>query len=80
MKKDIKWECGDKEQKALDKLRRKLCSTPVWTYLKPGRQLLVDTEVLKYVYSGFVSQQDEDKKVVTYSLSFEDNDASRMQL
>jgi len=41
-KKDVMWEWGDKEQGAFDELGRKLCSTPVLTYFKPGRPLLVD--------------------------------------
>jgi len=61
-KKDVKWEWGDKEQAAFDKLRQKLCSTPVLTYFKPGRPLLVETDGSKYVCSGILSQHDEDRK------------------
>jgi len=61
-KKDVKWEWGDKEQAAFDKLAQKLCSTPVLTYFKPGRPLLVETDALKYVCSGILSQHDEDGK------------------
>ena len=61
-KKDVKWEWGDKEQAAFDELRQKLCSTPVLTYFKPGRPLLVETDASKYVCSGILSQHDEDGK------------------
>jgi len=61
-KKDVKWEWGDKEQAACDELRQKLCSTPVLTYFKPGRPLLVKTDASKYVCSGIFSQHDEDGK------------------
>ena len=61
-KKDVKWEWGNKEQGAFDELRQKLCSTPVLTYFKPGRPLLVETDVSKYVCSGILSQHDEDRK------------------
>jgi len=61
-KKDVKWEWGDKEQPALDQLRRKLCSIPVVTYFKPERPLLVETDSSKYVYSGILSQHEEDGK------------------
>jgi len=61
-KKDVKWEWGDKEQEAFDELRRKLCSTPLLTYFKPGRPLLVETDASKYVCSGILSQHDEDGK------------------
>jgi len=54
-KKDAKWECADKEQEAFDELQRKLCSTPVLTYFKPGRALLVETDAAKYVCSGILS-------------------------
>jgi len=47
-KKEFQWEWGDKEQKACDELRQKLCSTPVLTYFKPGRALLVETDASKY--------------------------------
>jgi len=59
-KKDVKWEWGNKEQAAFDELRQKLCSTPVLTYFKPGRPLLVETDASKYVCSGILSQHDED--------------------
>jgi len=62
-KKDVKWEWEDKEQAAFDELRQKLCSTPVLTYFKPGRPLLVETDASKYVCSGIVSQHDEDEKL-----------------
>jgi len=61
-KKEVKWEWGDKEQAAFDELRQKLCSTPVLTYFKPGRPLLVETDASKYVCSGILSQDDEDGK------------------
>jgi len=61
-KKDVKWEWGDKEQAAFDELRQKLCSTPVLTYFKPGRPLLVETDASKYVCSGILFQHDEDGK------------------
>jgi len=62
IKKDVKWEWGDKEQTAFDKLRQQLCSTPVLTYFKPGRPLLVETDASQYVCSGILSQQVEDGK------------------
>jgi len=46
-KKDVKWEWEAKAQAAIDELRQKLCSTPVLTYFKPGRALLVDTDAWK---------------------------------
>jgi len=61
-KKDVKWEWGDKEQTAFHELRQKLCSTPVLTYFKPGRPLLVETDASKYVCSGILSQHDADGK------------------
>jgi len=61
-KKDVPWEWGDKEQAAFDKLRQKLCSTPVLTYFKAGRPLLVETDASQYVCSGILSQQDGDGK------------------
>jgi len=61
-KKDVKWEWGEKEQAAFDELRRKLCSTPVLTYFKPGRPLLVETDASQYLCSGILSQQDENGK------------------
>jgi len=61
-KKDIIWEWGNKEQTAFDELRPKLCSTPVLTYFKAGRPLLVETDTSQYVCSGILSQQDEDGK------------------
>jgi len=59
-KQDGEWEWGDKEQAAFDELRQKLCSTPVLTYFKPGRPLLVATDASKYVCSSVLSQHDED--------------------
>jgi len=61
-KRDVKWEWGDKEQAAFDKLRQKLCSTLVLTYFKPGRPLLVETDASKYVSSGILSQHEKDGK------------------
>jgi len=61
-KKDVVWEWGNKEQTAFDELRQKLCSTPVLTYFKAGRPLLVETDASQYVCSGILSQQDEDGK------------------
>jgi len=61
-KKDVIWEWGNKEHTAFNELRQKLCSTLVLTYFKAGRPLLVETDVLQYVCSGIVSQQDEDRK------------------
>jgi len=61
-KKEVAWEWGDKEQKAFDELRQKLCSTPVLTYFKAGRQLMVETDAFQYVCSGILFQQDEDGK------------------
>ena len=61
-KKNVKWEWGDKEQGAYNELRQKLCSTPVLTYFKRGRPLLVETDASKYVFSGILSQHDEDGK------------------
>jgi len=61
-KKDVVWEWGNKEQTAFDELRQKLCSTPVLTYFKGGRPLLVETDASQYVCSGILSQQDEDGK------------------
>jgi len=61
-KKDVTWEWGNKEQNAFDELRQKLCSTPVLTYFKAGRPLLVETDASQYVCSGILSQQDEDGK------------------
>jgi len=61
-KKDVIWEWGNKEQSAFDELRQKLCSTPVLTYFKAGRPLLVETEASQYVCTGILSQQDEDGK------------------
>jgi len=61
-KKDVPWEWGNKEQAAFDELRRKLCSTPVLTYFKAGRPLLIETDASQYVCSGILSQQDEDGK------------------
>jgi len=61
-KKDVVWEWGNKEPTAFDELRQKLCSTPVLTYLKAGRPLLVETDASQYVCSGILSQQDGDGK------------------
>jgi len=61
-KKDVIWEWGNKEQTAFDELRQKLCSTPVLTYFKAGRPVLVETDASQYVCSGILSQQDEDGK------------------
>jgi len=61
-KKDVKWEWGDKEQAAFEELGQKLCLTPVLTYFKPGRPLLVETDVSKYVRSCILSPHDEDGK------------------
>jgi len=61
-KKDVIWEWESKEQTAFDELRQKLCSTPVLTYFKAGRPLLVETDASQYVCSGILSQQDEDGK------------------
>jgi len=61
-KKDVVWEWGNKEQTVFDELRQKLCSTPVWTYFKAGRPLLVQTDASQYVCSGILSEQDEDGK------------------
>jgi len=61
-KKDVIWEWGNKEQRAFDELRQKLCSTPVLTYFKAGKPLLVETDASQYVCSGILSQQDEDGK------------------
>ena len=61
-KKDTPWEWGDKEQAAFDELRQKLCSTPVLTYFKAGRPLLVETDASQYVCSGILSQQDGNGK------------------
>jgi len=58
----VVWEWGDKEQNAFDELRQKLCSTPVLTYFKAGKPLLVETDASQYVCSGILSQQDEDGK------------------
>jgi len=54
-KKETPWECGDKVQIPFDELRQKQCSTPVLTYFKPGRPLLVETDASKYIYSGILS-------------------------
>jgi len=61
-KQDIKCEWGDKEQGAFDELRQKLCSTPVLTYFKPARPVLVETDAAKYVCSRILSQHDEDAR------------------
>jgi len=61
-KKDVVWEWGNKEQTAFDELRQKLCSTPVLTYFKAGRPLLVETNASQYVCLGILSQQDGDGK------------------
>jgi len=61
-KKDVIWEWGNKEQSAFNELRQKLCSTPVLTYIKAGRQLLGETDASQYVCSGILSHQDEDGK------------------
>ena len=68
MKKGISWEWGQKEQNAFNKLRRKLCSTPVLTYCEPGRKLMIKTDASKYICSGRLAQQGEDGtwKLIAY--------------
>jgi len=61
-KKEVKWQWGNKEQAAFDELQQKLCSTPVLTYFKAGRPLLVEPDASKNVCSGILSQHDEDGK------------------
>jgi len=61
-KKDVIWEWGKKEPTTFDKLRQTLCSTPVLTYFKAGRPLLVETDASQYVCSGILSQQDDNGK------------------
>jgi len=61
-KRDVIWGWGNKEQTAFNELRQKLCSTPVLTYFKAGKPLLVETDASQYVCSGILSQQDEDGK------------------
>ena len=46
-KKGIKWEWGNQEEVAFDELRKKLCMTPVLTYFKPGRPLMIGTDASK---------------------------------
>ena len=67
-KKGISWEWRQKEQNAFNKLRRKLCSTPVLTYCEPGRKLMIKMDTSKYISSGILSQQEEDGtwKLIAY--------------
>jgi len=68
--KAVKWQWGDKEQAASDRLRQKLCSTTVLTCFKPGRPLLVEMDSSNYVCSGILSQHDQDGKsrLISYRL------------
>jgi len=56
------WEWGDKEQQAFDELRTKLTTAPVLVYFDPLAPTKIETDASKYVGSGILSQQCQDRK------------------
>jgi len=57
-----KWEWGDKEQQAFDKLRTKLTTAPVLVYFDPLARTKIETDASKYVCSAILSQKCQDGK------------------
>jgi len=56
------WEWGDKKQKAFDKLRTKLTTALVLVYFDPLAPTKIEIEASKYICSGILSQQYQDRK------------------
>jgi len=54
------WEWGDKEQQAFNELRTKLTTAPVLVYFDPLAPTKIETDALKSVCSGILSQQCQD--------------------
>src|ERR1700712_3698295 len=61
-KHDNKWEWGNREQEAFDKMRKKLTTAPVLVHFDPLAPHKIETDASKYVCSGILSQQCEDGK------------------
>ena len=61
-KKNQKWNWTDKEQQVFDKLRTRLTSAPVLVHYDPTRRIMIETDALKYVSAGILSQECEDGK------------------
>jgi len=57
------WEWGDKEQQAFDELRTKLTTAPVLVYFDPLAPNKIETDASKYVWSGILSEQCQDRKL-----------------
>ena len=56
------WEWGDKEEQAFDKVRTKLTTAPVLVYFDPLAPTKIETDASRYVCSGILSQQFQDRK------------------
>jgi len=56
------WEWGDREEQEFDKLRNKLITAPVLVNCNPLAPTKIDRDASKYVCSGILSQQYQDRK------------------
>jgi len=56
------WEWGDKEQQAFHELRTKLTTAPGLVYFDPLAPTKIETEASKYVWSGILSQQCQERQ------------------
>jgi len=57
-----KWERGDKEQEAFDKLSTKLTTAPLLLHFNPLTPTMIERDTSKYRCSRILSQQCQDRK------------------
>ena len=62
MRKEIKWNWGERQQKAFEELKKRFTIEPVLVTLDLDREMRVEVNVLDFVMGGVLSMKCEDEK------------------
>jgi len=66
-RKDVTFSWGEREDLALETLKRAFCSTPILAFPDFSKEFIVDTDASSYAIGGVLSQiQDGQEKVIMY--------------
>ena len=66
-RKDVTFLWGEKEQDALENLKKAFCSTPILAFPDFDKEFIIDTDASNFAIGGVLSQiQDGEEKVIMY--------------
>ena len=71
MRKDIKWNWGERQQKAFEKLKERFTTEPVLVTLNLDKEIRIKADASDFAMNGVLSMKCEDKKWRANSLYFQ---------